>query len=108
VSFVASLVAIGIVLLHAETVLPGRAETIFRIVIGILMLVEAALLTTNWRRANERTGQRLLTRMWGPRAAVNRRERAAARIVRDVLTLIGIAFLAAGVYSILVAAFGID
>jgi hypothetical protein len=67
------------------------------------MLLEAGLLTSNWKRANERVGQRLLNRMWGMRGAVTRRERAFARLVRDVLTLLGIAFLAAGVFAVLVA-----
>jgi hypothetical protein len=44
--------------------------------------------------------------MWGPRAAVTRRERFFARAVRDVLTLVGIGFLAASVYQLLVATIG--
>ena len=44
--------------------------------------------------------------MWGPRGAVTRRERFFARGVRDVLTLLGIIFLAAAVFELLVATVG--
>ena len=107
-TFVASLVALLIVMLHGEDVFAGGARTISRLVLGAIMLLEAALLTSNWRGANERIGQRLLNRVWGPRSAENRRERAFARVVRDALTLIGIGLLAAGVFAVLVATIGVD
>jgi hypothetical protein len=103
-----SLVALLIVMLHGEDVLPGSGKTVSRLVLGGIMLLESALLTSNWKRANERIGQRLLNRVWGPRSAENRRERLFARIVRDALTLLGIAFLAAGVFAVLVATIGVD
>ena len=43
----------------------------------------------------------MLTKMWGARGAVTRRERFFARGLRDVLTLLGIIFLAAGSWSCL-------
>jgi hypothetical protein len=107
-TFVGALVALGIVLLHGEDVFAGSAKTISRLVLGAIMLLESALLTSNWRRANERIGQRLLNRVWGPRSAENRRERLFARVVRDALTLVGIALLAAGVFAVLVATIGVD
>ncbi len=70
------------------------------------MFLEAALLISNWRQSNERIGQRLLNRAWGPRGPMNRREKMFARIVRDALTLLGIGFLAAGVFELLVATVG--
>jgi hypothetical protein len=48
----------------------------------------------------------MLTKMWGPRGPANRRERFFARALRDVLTLIGIVFLAFGVFELLVGLFG--
>ena len=102
-----SLVALLIVAVHGEDVLAGSARTVSRLVLGAILLFEAALLTSNWKRANERIGQRLLNRVWGPRSAENRRERLFARVVRDALTLIGIAFLAAGVFAVLAATIGI-
>jgi hypothetical protein len=107
-TFVGSLVALLIVMLHGEDLFSGGARTISRLVLGAIMLLEAALLTSNWRRANERIGQRLLNRVWGPRSAENRRERLFARVVRDALTLVGIALLAAGVFAVLVATIGVD
>jgi hypothetical protein len=97
-----------LVLVHAADSIPGTTRTVVRLVLGFVLLLEAALLTSNWNRSNERTGQRLLTRVWGPRGADNRRERTFARIVRDVLTLIGIIFLAAGVFAVLTAFVNVD
>ena len=105
-AFTLSLVVLGLTILHFDTLVPGRAQTILRLVLAGLLGTEAFLLTTNWHKANERVGQRLLTRMWGPRGPMTRREKFAARLVRDVLTLLGIAFLAAAVYQLLVALVG--
>ncbi len=105
-TFTVSLVALLIVAVHGEEVFAGSARTAARLVLGAVLLFEAALLTSNWKRANERIGQRLLNRVWGPRSAENRRERLFARAVRDVLTLVGIAFLAAGVFAVLAATIG--
>jgi hypothetical protein len=107
-AFILSLIALLIVILHGEDVLAGSGKTISGLVLGAILLLEAALLTSNWRQANERIGQRLLNRVWGPRGAENRRERLFARAVRDALTLLGIAFLAAGVFAVLVATIGVD
>ena len=104
--FVAAVAVLGLVLLHAELVLPGPGKTIFRIAAASLSFVEGTLLLSNWQRANQRLVQRLLNRMWGPRAAVTRRERTFARIGRELLALLGIAFLAAGVFELLIAILG--
>jgi hypothetical protein len=104
--FIASFVAILLLLLHADNALSGGARTIFLLVLGGLLLIMAGLLASNWHRANERIGQRLLTRMWGSRGPMNKREKTVARIVRDALTLIGICFLGGAVYALLTAAVG--
>ena len=44
--------------------------------------------------------------MWGPRGAMNRREKTVARVCRDLMTLLGIAFLAAAVFELLTATVG--
>ena len=93
-------------LVHAEDALSSSAKTILLVVLGVILLAEAALLTTNWRQANQRLGQRLLNRVWGRRGPMNKRERAFARAVRDALTLIGIVFLGGAVYALLTAAVG--
>jgi hypothetical protein len=104
--FLASLGAGGLLLLHANDALSGEAHTIVLLAAAALLLGEAALLTTNYRLGNERIGQRLLTRVWGSRGPVNRRERAFARVVRDALILLGIGFLTGGVYALLTAIVG--
>ena len=50
--------------------------------------------------------QRVLNRVWGPRGAMNRREKSFARICRDLLTLVGIVWLAAAVFELLTATIG--
>jgi hypothetical protein len=105
-AFVGSLVAFVLAVLQIDSLFAGSARTVFRLVLGGVLVLAAALLTTNWQLATERLGQRVMTRMWGARGAVNRRERFVARRIRDVLTLIGIAFLAAGVFEILRATVG--
>ena len=85
---------------------PTDRRTIGHLVLGGILLVEAGLLITNWQQSNQRIGQRMLTKMWGPRGAVTRRERFFARGLRDVLTLLGIIFLAAAVFELLVATVG--
>ena len=104
VGFLVSLVCLGLVLVHAEDALSSSAKTILLVVLGVILLAEAALLTTNWRQANQRLGQRLLNRVWGRRGPMNKRERAFARALRDTLTLIGIIFLGGAVYALLTAA----
>jgi hypothetical protein len=104
--FVVALVTLGLVILHFDDVLPHGARKIGHLVLAGILFVEAGLLITNWQQSNERIGQRMLTKMWGSRGAVTRRERFFARALRDVLTLIGIIFLAAGVWELLVATVG--
>ncbi len=101
--FVFSLVVLGLTIFHAAHYVPGEAQRIVRLAFSGVLLVQALLLITNWHQANARIGQRLLTRMWGHRGPANRRERAAARVVKEGLTLFGIAFLAGAVYEFVVA-----
>jgi hypothetical protein len=106
VYFVASIVVLVLTFLRAADDIPTGAQRIVRLCFSAILLFEAFLLLTNWQQANERIGQRLLTRMWGDRGPANKRERAVARVVKDGLTLLGIAFLAGGVYSGIVAFVG--
>lgn len=105
VGFVVALALLVLAALRVETlVFAHGARAIFRLVSAGILFAEGALLTSNWRGSNERLGQRLLNRVWGPRAAVTRREKAFARLVRDGLTVLGIVFLAAAVFELLSAA----
>jgi hypothetical protein len=105
-AFLSALGAFVLAVLQIDSLVNGTAKTVFRLVLAAVLLVAAALLTSNWQLASQRLAQRMLTRMWGPRGAVNRRERFVSRRVRDVLTLVGILFLATGVFEFLRATVG--
>ena len=106
-SFIVSLIAFLLVVLRVEMVLGSHGgKTIFRLLLAAVMFLEAYLLTSNWRRANLRLVQRVANRVWGPRAAVTRREKFFVRLLRDALTLVGIVFLAAGTFEFLGATVG--
>ena len=104
-TFVVAVAAFLLVVLHVEMALGGAKNT-FRLTLAAVMLLEAALLTTNKLRASDRLVQRLANRMWGPLGAMSRRERFVARFSRDALTLLGIVFLAAGAFELLEATVG--
>ncbi len=105
--FCLALLACALTALRVDTVIgPRNLRLGYRLAVTLVLLAEASLLTSNWRGANQRLGQRLLNRVWGPRGAFTRREKAFARLVRDALTLIGIAFIAAAVYVLLAATVG--
>ena len=101
--FVTSAVAILFVVIRAEKVFPHDAREWLRIVLTVVLSLGALVQLTNWRHANERLVQRLLTRAWGPRGPMNRRERTFARICREGLTIVGIVWLAAAVFEFLIA-----
>jgi hypothetical protein len=105
--FLVALAAAVLVAVKVDTLISaGTPRLVFRLIATVILAGEAYLLTSNWRRANERLGQRLLDRVWGHRGAVTRRERGFARLVRDLLTLVGIAFLAAAVFELVTATVG--
>ena len=105
---VGSVFAFLLVVLRVETLLGSThdAKLTVRLVLAGILFLEAALILSNWRGANQRLVQRLLNRVWGPRGAMNRREKTFARICRDVLTLVGILWLAAAVFELLTATVG--
>jgi hypothetical protein len=107
-AFIVGLVAGLLSVVKADSLAHGTPRLVFRLTLGGVLLAVAVLLMTNWHLANQRLGQRLLTRMWGPRGAMNKRERFIAHRVRDGLTLVGIAFLAGAVYEILTAFVGTE
>lgn len=107
VGFVGALVALLLVAFRVQTLIGAHEpKLVFELVLTAILALEALFLLSNWQGLNQRLGQRLLTRMWGPRGAVTRRERAFARALRDALTLLGIAFLAGAVFELLAATVG--
>jgi hypothetical protein len=105
-SFIVSLFAFLVVVLRVEMLFTSTPKTVLQLVLSVILFLVAFLLMSNWQRANQRIVQRLLTRMWGPRAAMNRREKFFAGAVRDGLKLIAIAFLALGALEFLSATVG--
>src|SRR5262249_56400190 len=105
---IAAAVAFVLARLRIETLIGSGSNTklTFRLVLAGLLFFEAVLLVTNWRGANQRLVQRVLTKMWGPRGAANRREKTFARICRDLMTFVGLPFLAAAVFELLSATIG--
>jgi len=101
--FVASAFAILCVVIRMEKVLPHDVREWWRIVLTVVLSLGALVQLTNWRQANQRLVQRLLTRAWGPRGPTNRREKTFARVCREGLTLVGIVWLAAAVFEFLIA-----
>jgi hypothetical protein len=106
--FAASVLAFLLVALRFETLLGSThdAKLAIRLVLSAILFLQAFLLLSNWRGANQRLVQRLLNRVWGPRGAINRREKTFARICRDGLTLVGIIWLAAAIFELLTATVG--
>jgi hypothetical protein len=104
--FVGAIGAFALAVLQIDSLFTGTPKKIFELALAGVLLGAAGLLTSNWKLAAQRLGQRVLIRMWGDRGAANRRERFVARRVRDLLTLIGIVFLAAGVFELLRATVG--
>ena len=94
-------------MLRFETLLSSSHDTklIVRLVLAAILFAEAFLLLANWRGANQRLVQRVLNRVWGPRGAMNPREKLRTHL-RDGLTLVGIVFLAAAVFELLTATIG--
>ena len=105
---IGSLIAFLLVVLRFETLL-GSTHSVkltVRLVLAGILFLEAFLILSNWRGANQRLVQRLLNRVWGPRGAMNRREKTFARVCRDLLTFVGIIWLAAAVFELLTATIG--
>ena len=101
---IAALVLVG---LKVDSLIhPAATRLTYRLIVVAILSTEAGLLLANWRGATQSLVQRFCNRVWGRRGAETRREKAFARAVRDAVTLIGLCFLAAGVYELIVATIG--
>jgi hypothetical protein len=105
-SFVVSLFAFLFVVLRVEMIFTSTPKTVLQLILAVVLLAVAFMLMSNWQRANQRLVQRLVNRVWGPRGAVNRREKFFAGAARDGLKLLAIAFLALGTLEFLSATVG--
>jgi len=107
VGFIAAIAALSLVGLRIDSLIHSAPTRLgYRLILIAILTGEAGLLLRNWRGATQSLGQRFCNNVWGHRGAETRREKAFARAVRDVLTLIGIGFLAGAVYEILAATIG--
>jgi hypothetical protein len=105
-SFVVSLFAFLFVVLRVEMLFSSTPKLVLQLLLAVILLTVAFMLMSNWQRANQRLVQRLLNRVWGPRGAMNRREKFFAGAARDGLKLLAIVFLALGTLEFLSATVG--
>ncbi len=105
-SFVVSLFAFLFVVLRVEMLFNSTPKLVLQLLLAVILLTVAFMLMSNWQRANQRLVQRLLNRVWGPRGAMNRREKFFAGAARDGLKLLAIVFLALGTLEFLSATVG--
>jgi hypothetical protein len=74
-----------------------------RVAIGVALLVGAVPLLTNWRQSKQRLVGHFFAKFWGlgPDATLSRTGRVIRRVGWEALTLVGIVWLALGVYELL-------
>jgi hypothetical protein len=101
VGFVIAVVATALAALNVDMVTSGTAKAVVRLVLGGIFIGVAIVLLTNWQRASERLVAKLMKKFWGMDHPVSRSGRFVRRIAKDVMTLLGIVWLAIGVFEIL-------
>jgi hypothetical protein len=101
--FLLSLVATFLVALNPQMVASGSVRVGIRIAIGVVLLVGALPLLTNWRQSKQRLVGLFFAKFWGlgPDATLSRTGRVIRRVGWEALTLVGIVWLALGVYELL-------
>jgi hypothetical protein len=99
--FLASLVAVALAALQIQMATSGSVRVGIRLGLGIVLMLMALPLLTNWQQANQRLMAIFFKKFWGVEAPVTRTGRILSRIGRDVLTLIGITWLALGTFELL-------
>ncbi len=101
VGFVIAVVATGLAALNIDVVVSEPAKTVVRLVLGGVFVSVSLVVLTNWQRASERLVAKLMKKFWGMDHPVTRTGRFMRRIARDLMTLLGIIWLAIGVFEIL-------
>ena len=96
-----TIVATALAALNIDMLASGTSKVVVRVVLGGIFLSVSLVLLTNWQRANERLVARLMKKFWGMDHPVTRSGRFMRRIARDLMTLLGIAWLAIGVFEVL-------
>jgi len=88
-------------LLNVDMVTSGTSKTVVRLTLGVIFLLVALALLTNWMHMKERVLSTLTRKLWGLDQPRTRGGRFMRSVAKDVLTLIGIGWLAVGVFEIL-------
>ena len=101
IGFIISVVATGLAGISIDTLAKGTDRVIVRLVLGGIFLAVSLLLLTNWQRARERLVAKLMKKFWGMDHPVTRSGRFMRGIAKDLMTLVGILWLAMGVFEIL-------
>ena len=103
IGFILSVVASCLALLNIQMITSGTTQDIVRFVLGGIFLVVAGMLLLNVGHAKDRVLSTLTRKLWGLEHPTTRMGRFMRAIAKDVLTLVGIGWLAIGVYEILTA-----
>jgi len=101
IGFIVTIVATCLALLNVDMVTSGTSKTVVRLTLGAIFLLVAIALLTNWMHMKERVLSTLTRKLWGLDQPRTRGGRFMRSVAKDVLTLIGIGWLAVGVFEIL-------
>jgi hypothetical protein len=102
-AFVVTIVAMCLALLNVQMLTSGTAEDGVRLVLGVIFLVVATTMLLNVGHSKDRILTTLTTKLWGLGHPTTRMGRFMRAVAKDVLTLLGIAWLTIATYEILTA-----
>ncbi len=101
IGFVISLGATGLAAISIDSLASGSDRVVVRLILGSIFLAVSLTLLTNWQRAKERLVAKLMKKFWGMDHPVTRSGRFMRGIARDLMTLLGILWLAMGVFEVM-------
>jgi hypothetical protein len=99
--FVLSIIAVCLAALQIQMVTSGSVRVGIRLGLGIVLILMALPLVTNWQHTNQRLVARFFKKFWGLDAATTRSGRAMRGLGKHLLTLVGILWLALGIFELL-------
>jgi hypothetical protein len=99
--FILSIVAVCLAALQIQMVTTGSVRVGIRLGLGIVLVLMSLPLLTNWEHTKERLVANFLKRFWGIEEPTTRSGRAVRRLGKELLTLVGIAWLALGMFELL-------
>jgi len=100
-TFLLSVLAVALAALQVQMVTSGDVRVGIRLVLGGVLILSAIPLLTNWQDTRRRLTNRFFRKLWGLEEPTTRSGRVMRKIAGDLLTLVGIAWLAFGVFEIL-------